>query len=63
MINPDELEPRKVGAKPRDLQPMSVTELEAYISALQDEILRVEQAIAKKSAHRNDIDALFGGKP
>ena len=60
MINPDELEPQRVGAKPRDLQQMSVGELQDYIAALDAEIARAEAAIAKKEAHRSGIEALFG---
>jgi uncharacterized small protein (DUF1192 family) len=62
MINPDELEPQRTTAKPRDLTPMSVGELQDYIAALEDEIARAEAAIARKEAHRSGIDALFGGK-
>lgn len=61
MINPDELEPQRATAKPRDLGPMSVGELKEYIAALEGEITRAEAAIAKKEAHRSGIDALFGG--
>lgn len=62
MINPDDIEPRKPSAKPRDLQSMSVDELRYYIATLEEEIARAEATIAKKEAHRSGIDALFGGK-
>ena len=62
MINPDELEALRTNAKPRDLQPLSVQELEDYITALEQEILRADAMIAKKQAHKSGIDALFGGK-
>ena len=61
MINPDELEPQRISAKPRDLQQMSVDELKNYIASLEDEIVRAEAAITKKEAHKNGIEALFGG--
>ena len=61
MINPDEFEPQKKSAKPRDLNPMSIGELQDYIASLKEEIARAEAAIAKKEAHRSGIDALFGG--
>ncbi len=61
MINPDELEPRQVNTKPRDLGPMSVGELQDYIAALEDEIARADAAIVQKEAHRSGVDALFGG--
>jgi uncharacterized small protein (DUF1192 family) len=60
MINPDELDPAKTNVKPRDLQPMSVQELEDYIAALEQEIARADAMIAKKQAHKNGIEALFG---
>ncbi|MDE2028975.1 MAG: DUF1192 domain-containing protein [Alphaproteobacteria bacterium] len=62
MINPDELEPSKPAAKPRDLQPMSVEELNEYIAMLEAEIARAEAAIAQKNAHKQGIEALFGKK-
>ena len=62
MINPDELEPKKPSTKSRDLQPMSVQELEDYIAALEQEIQRADAMIAKKMAHKNGIEALFGGQ-
>ena len=60
MINPDELEALRTNAKPRDLQPLSVQELEDYIAALEQEILRADAMIAKKQAHKSGINALFG---
>ncbi|MDE1900650.1 MAG: DUF1192 domain-containing protein [Alphaproteobacteria bacterium] len=60
MINPDEFEPRPGKAKPRDLQNMSVHELEEYIAALEAEIVRADEAIAKKQAHKAGIEGLFG---
>ncbi len=63
MFNPDDLDlPRKEKPKLRDLQPLSVAELEDYIASLEAEIARTEQAIAQKQAHKNGIDALFGAK-
>jgi uncharacterized small protein (DUF1192 family) len=62
VINPDEIEPQKPNVKPRDLQPMSVQELENYIAALESEIARSSAMIAKKQAHKSGIEALFGKK-
>jgi uncharacterized small protein (DUF1192 family) len=59
MINPDDLDPVRK-PKPRDLQPMSVQELEEYIASLEAEIIRADEMIAKKQAHKSAIDALFG---
>ena len=60
MINPDELEPPKKNIKPRDLQPLSIHELEEYIAHLEQEIHRADEMIAKKQAHKSGIEALFG---
>lgn len=60
MINPDELEPPRPAAKKRDLQIMSVGELEEYIATLEEEIARADAMIAKKQAHKQGIEALFG---
>ena len=55
----DDLEPRKAKPKPKNLDPLSVDELEAYIGELQDEIARVKAEIAKKQAHLNAAAAFF----
>lgn len=60
-MNPDELEPARPVLKPVDLQQMSVEELKNYIAALDAEIGRTELMIKKKNAHKNGVDALFGG--
>jgi uncharacterized small protein (DUF1192 family) len=60
MINPEELDPLRPAAKPRDLQPMSVQELEDYIAALEQEIVRADAMISQKQAHKSGIEALFG---
>ncbi len=60
MINPDELDPPRKGAKPVDLQMMSVGELKDYVAGLESEIQRAQRAIASKEAHRSGLDALFG---
>jgi uncharacterized small protein (DUF1192 family) len=62
MINPDDLEPPQAKPKLRDLQPMSIQELEAYIASLEDEIARADAMIAKKQAHKSGVEALFGKK-
>jgi uncharacterized small protein (DUF1192 family) len=61
MLNPDDLEPTRTSLKPLDLQAMSIGELKNYIVAMESEIARAEDFIAKKEAHKNGIDALFGG--
>ncbi len=59
MINPDDLDPPRPVLKAVDFAPMSVEELQDYIVALEAEIARAEQAIAKKKAHKSDIEGLF----
>ncbi|MGB1076958.1 MAG: DUF1192 domain-containing protein [Bdellovibrionales bacterium] len=55
----DELEP--IGKKPKikDLDPMSVSELEEYIVNMRNEIERVEAEITKKKAHQDAVSSLF----
>jgi uncharacterized small protein (DUF1192 family) len=59
-IDTDDLDLPKPKAKLCDLQPMSIEELEDYIASLEDEIARADEAIAKKKAHKNGVEALFG---
>ncbi len=61
MINPDELDPQKPKQKPIELDTLSVEELQDYIQRLEVEIARVERTIAKKNAHKDSLQALFGG--
>ncbi len=44
---------------PRNLGPMSVEELAAYIAVLEGEIERVRTDITAKQVFRNDADAVF----
>jgi uncharacterized small protein (DUF1192 family) len=60
MINPDDLDPPQPKKGLRDLQPMSIRELEEYIASLEEEIARADAMIAKKQAHKSGIEALFG---
>lgn len=55
----DDLEPRKSIPQRRDLEPMSVGELEAYIGELEAEIERVRSAIAGKKSIRTGAESLF----
>ena len=43
----------------RNLEPMSVEELAAYIAVLEGEIERVRADITAKQVFRNDADAVF----
>ncbi len=49
---------RKPPAK-KDLTPLSIADLEAYILTLEEEIARARQEIAAKRAQRGGAEALF----
>ncbi len=51
--------PPLVGLTGRDLGPMSVDELLAYIVALEQEISRVRNDIAAKQRHRSGAESIF----
>lgn len=55
----DEELPAKKAAPVKNLEPMSVDELRAYIVDLKAEIERVEADIAKKQAHKSAADSFF----
>ncbi len=55
----DDLEPRKRPAQKKNLDVMSLDELQDYIAALKEEIARAEAEIAKKQDHRSSADAFF----
>ena len=54
--------PRAKKPAPKNLAPMSIAELEAYIGELEEEILRVRADIAGKRAQRGGAEALFKRK-
>lgn len=58
-MDPEDLEPRKAKPKPKNLDPLSIDELNDYIAELEAEIARVKQDIAKKSAHLSAAAAFF----
>jgi uncharacterized small protein (DUF1192 family) len=58
-MDEDELEPRRKAPKPRDLGPMAVAELEAYIADLEQEIQRARNEIAAKRKQRSGAEGLF----
>ncbi len=55
----DDLEPEKQAPPPKNLEPMSVHELETYIAELEAEIARVRADIVAKRAQRGAAEALF----
>ena len=55
----DDLEPQRTKPPKPVLDTLSVGELEAYISDLEEEILRVRGEIDKKRDHRKSIEGIF----
>lgn len=55
----DELEAKTKKPQKRNLEPMSLDELAAYIDDLKAEIQRVEADIAKKKSHLAAVNSLF----
>lgn len=55
----NDLEPQKKAPQKRDLDPMSIEELEEYIVEMREEITRVEGNIEAKKKHRDGIEGLF----
>ena len=51
--------PQNMPKPKKDLDPMSIEELNDYIGEMQEEIERVRAEIAKKEAHRSGVEALF----
>ena len=58
-MDEDDLEPRRKTPKLRDLAPLAIAELEAYIDELRAEILRVEGEIGAKRKQRGGAESLF----
>ncbi|MGH7003681.1 MAG: DUF1192 domain-containing protein [Alphaproteobacteria bacterium] len=55
----DDLEPRTPKPKPRDLEQLSVAELDQYIEDLRAEIARAQSVIARKQDHRSGAESFF----
>jgi len=51
--------PTRTGVAPRDLTPLGIAELEAYIAELRSEIARAEAAIAAKLGQRMGAESIF----
>jgi uncharacterized small protein (DUF1192 family) len=58
-MDTDDLDPKTKRPKLRNLDPMGVEELQAYIVELKEEIARVEADIAKKKQHLSAAASLF----
>ncbi len=55
----EDLEPRKVPPKPRNLEEMSLEALAEYVAELEAEIERAKVAIAGKRQARSLADSVF----
>jgi uncharacterized small protein (DUF1192 family) len=55
----DDLEPLKKKPVLRNLDPLSVEELQTYIAEMKEEIARVEAKILAKQAHLSAASSLF----
>ncbi len=55
----EDLEPRNRAKKPKDLSNWSFEDLEAYIAAMEAEIARARDAIARKQGVASAADSLF----
>jgi uncharacterized small protein (DUF1192 family) len=55
----NDLEPRNRPPQKKNLDSMSVGELEDYVAELEAEIARARTAIAGKQGHRSSAEALF----
>ena len=53
--------PKNDGGMPRNLENLSIEELDNYIQELKDEIKRCEDDIAAKQATKTAADEVFGG--
>jgi uncharacterized small protein (DUF1192 family) len=58
-MDEDDLLPRQKKPAKKDLVPLSIAELEAYIGELEEEIARIRTEIAAKRKQRTGADALF----
>lgn len=55
----DDLDPKTKKAARKNLEPMSIDELEHYIDSMHAEIERVRAEIAKKKAHQQAASSFF----
>lgn len=55
----EDLEPQKEPGQKKNLEPMSVDELQAYIADLKAEISRTEEEIKRKQAHMEAASSVF----
>jgi uncharacterized small protein (DUF1192 family) len=58
-MDEQELEPRRRIPEKKNLEPLGLAELEAYIAELEEEIARVRRDIDGKRRQRSGAEALF----
>ena len=58
-MDEEDLAPQRQKPKKRDLTPVSVAELEAYIAELEEEIARARAEISAKIRQRGGAEQLF----
>jgi len=58
-MDEEDLLPRHKKPQKKDLSPLGVAELEAYIGELEEEIARARAEIAARKKQRSGADALF----
>jgi uncharacterized small protein (DUF1192 family) len=58
-MDEEDLLPRQKRPAKRNLEPLSIAELEAYIGELEEEIGRTRTEIAAKRKQRSGADSLF----
>jgi uncharacterized small protein (DUF1192 family) len=61
-MDEEDLPPRTKQPPKKNLGPLSIAELEAYIGELEEEIARVRADIGAKRAQRGGAEALFKRK-
>lgn len=55
----DDLEPLRKKSQPRNLDPMSIEELQEYVATLKAEIARVEEKMKAKQSHAAAAASFF----
>lgn len=59
MFADEDIKPQKAEGLPRNLENLSVAEMQEYIAELKLEIFRTEAEIERRSGHKNVAEALF----
>lgn len=59
MFVDEEIKPQKAAGLPRNLENLSVADMQEYIAELKIEIFRTEAEIGRRGNHKNAAEALF----